>query len=159
MDKLDRITSDPEVLGGRATLRGMRISVEQVVNIFASGMTVDEIVREYPFLEPEDVWQALQHSAEAALRALNAGDETLQDDRHRPRSEPEGERRFLVASKLYELGRLSAGQAARLVGIPRFEFLDELSRRGLTVVHLDADSIEDELGDSALGPRHLRRFR
>lgn len=59
----------------------------------------------------------------------------------------ESELRFLLAAKLYELGRVSAGQAGKLAGMPRLRFLDELGRRGFTVIHLDQESIEDELRD------------
>jgi predicted HTH domain antitoxin len=59
----------------------------------------------------------------------------------------ESELRFLLAAKLYELGRISAGQAGKLAGMPRLRFLDELGRRGFTVIHLEQESIEDELKD------------
>lgn len=59
----------------------------------------------------------------------------------------ESELRFLLAAKLYELGRVSAGQAGKLAGMPRLRFLDELGRRGFTVIQLDQESIEDELKD------------
>jgi uncharacterized protein (DUF433 family) len=62
----DRITSDPNILGGRACIRGMRISVSLIVNLVANGMTVEEIVDEYPDLEPEDIQQALRYAAWAA---------------------------------------------------------------------------------------------
>jgi len=62
----DRITSDPNILGGRACIRGMRISVSLIVNLVANGMTVEEIVDEYPDLEPEDIRQALRYAAWAA---------------------------------------------------------------------------------------------
>ena len=61
----DRITVDPDVLGGKACIRGMRISVALVVNLVANGMTVKDIVAEYPDLEPEDIRQALQYAARA----------------------------------------------------------------------------------------------
>jgi uncharacterized protein (DUF433 family) len=59
----DRITFDPHVMGGRACLRGMRITVSLVVNLVANGMTMAEIIEAYPYLEPEDVRQALQYAA------------------------------------------------------------------------------------------------
>ena len=59
----DRITFDPNILGGRACIRGMRISVSLIVNLVANGMTTDEIVAEYPDLEPKDVQQALRYAA------------------------------------------------------------------------------------------------
>ena len=62
----DRITSDPNILGGRACIRGMRISVSLIVNLVANGMTVEEIIVEYPDLGPEDIQQALRYAAWAA---------------------------------------------------------------------------------------------
>jgi uncharacterized protein (DUF433 family) len=59
----DRITFDSHVMGGRACLRGMRITVSLVVNLVANGMTTAEILEAYPYLEPEDVRQALQYAA------------------------------------------------------------------------------------------------
>jgi len=59
---LDRITHDPNVLAGRATLRGLRISVAHVVNLVTNGMTPEQIVAEYPDLEEEDVRQALAYA-------------------------------------------------------------------------------------------------
>jgi uncharacterized protein (DUF433 family) len=59
----DRITADPQILGGKACIRGMRISVSLVVNLVANGMSVDEIIEEYPDLQPEDIRQALQYAA------------------------------------------------------------------------------------------------
>ena len=64
----DRITHDPNVLASRATLRGLRISVAHVANLFASGMTSAQIVSEHPDLEEVDVRQALGYAA-ATLRA------------------------------------------------------------------------------------------
>lgn len=62
----DRITFDSKIMGGRACVRGMRITVSLVVNLVANGMTIEEIQREYPDLEPEDVRQALQYAAALA---------------------------------------------------------------------------------------------
>jgi len=62
----DRITSDPNILGGRACIRGMRISVSLIVNLVANGMTVEEIIVEYPDLQPADIQQALRYAAWAA---------------------------------------------------------------------------------------------
>lgn len=63
MKSLDRITFDPKIMGGKASIRGMRITVAHIVNMVANGMTSEEIVREYPDLESEDVRQALQYAA------------------------------------------------------------------------------------------------
>jgi uncharacterized protein (DUF433 family) len=62
----ERITFDPTVMGGRACIRGMRMTVSLVVNLFANGMSADEIVREYPDLEPEDIRQALVYASALA---------------------------------------------------------------------------------------------
>lgn len=59
----DRITQDPNVLAGRATVRGLRISVSHIVNLVANGMTPGEIVADLPDLEEEDVRQALAYAA------------------------------------------------------------------------------------------------
>jgi uncharacterized protein (DUF433 family) len=62
----DRITHDPNILAGRATLRGLRISVAHVVKLVAKGMTPAQIVAEYPDLEEEDVRPALVYAAALA---------------------------------------------------------------------------------------------
>ena len=59
----NRITFDRDVMGGRACIRGMRITVSLVVNLVANGMSMEEIVDAYPYLVPEDVQQALQYAA------------------------------------------------------------------------------------------------
>ncbi len=59
----DRITFDPNIMGGRACIRGMRITVSLILNLIANGMSVEEIVEAYPYLEPEDVRQALRYAA------------------------------------------------------------------------------------------------
>ena len=59
----DRVTFDPNSLGGKACIRGMRISVSLVVNLVANGMSVEEILDEYPDLEAEDIQQALHYAA------------------------------------------------------------------------------------------------
>lgn len=66
----ERITFDPRVMGGRACIRGMRLTVSHVVNLVANGMTVEEICHEYPDLEPEDIRQALQYAASLAGEEL-----------------------------------------------------------------------------------------
>jgi uncharacterized protein (DUF433 family) len=62
----DRITQNPNMLAGRATIRGLRISVAHVVNLVANGMTPTQIVADLPDLEEEDVRQALAYSAALA---------------------------------------------------------------------------------------------
>jgi uncharacterized protein (DUF433 family) len=63
MTKLDRITFDPNIMGGRACIRGMRVTVSLILDLVANGMTTDEIIRDYPYLEPEDIQQALRYAA------------------------------------------------------------------------------------------------
>ena len=61
---LDRITADPDKMGGVPCIRGLRIPVATVVGMIAEGMTVGEITEAYPDLDDEDVRQALQYAAE-----------------------------------------------------------------------------------------------
>ncbi|MBI1741740.1 DUF433 domain-containing protein [Candidatus Acetothermia bacterium] len=60
---LDRITFDPQIMGGQACIRGMRITVALIINLVANGMTREEVLRAYPYLENEDITQALQYAA------------------------------------------------------------------------------------------------
>ncbi len=62
----DRITFNPQIMGGRACIRGMRITASLIVNLVANGMTTEEILKEYPDLEVEDIRQALQYAASLA---------------------------------------------------------------------------------------------
>ena len=59
----DRITFDPQIMGGRACIRGMRITVSLVVSLVANRMSVEEIIKEYPDLEEEDISACLQYAA------------------------------------------------------------------------------------------------
>ena len=58
-----RITSTPNIMGGKACVRGMRISVSLIVNLVANGMSFEEILTEYPDLEREDIQEALRYAA------------------------------------------------------------------------------------------------
>lgn len=60
---LDRITFNPQVMNGQAGIRGMRVTATLVINLVANGMTKEEIVESYPYLEPEDITQALRYAA------------------------------------------------------------------------------------------------
>ena len=60
---LDRIKIDPAVCGGRATIRGMRITVDFVLKLLGDGYDADDIVLEYSELEREDVHQAVKYGA------------------------------------------------------------------------------------------------
>lgn len=59
----DRITFDPQIMGGRACIRNTRMTVSLLVNLSANGMTPEQIGEEYPYVEPEDVRQALRYAA------------------------------------------------------------------------------------------------
>ena len=71
MSELNRITFDPEIMGGRACIRGMHIPVSLVVNLVANGMSRDEIIKEYPDLEPEDIGAAVRYAAALAAEELH----------------------------------------------------------------------------------------
>jgi uncharacterized protein (DUF433 family) len=64
--RFDRITVNPDRLGGKPCIRELRISVGMVVQMVAAGKTIDEILAEYPYLEAEDVKQSLAYSAALA---------------------------------------------------------------------------------------------
>ncbi len=63
MLEFDRITFDQNVMGGKACIRGMRVTVSLVVNLVADGMSNEDIVEAYPYLEPDDIRQALRFAA------------------------------------------------------------------------------------------------
>ncbi len=63
MKPLSRITLNPEVMGGKPCIRGMRVTVGMVVGLLASGHSTDEILAAYPYLEAEDIQQALAYAA------------------------------------------------------------------------------------------------
>ena len=60
---LERVTFDPQIMGGRACIRGMRIPVSVIVGQIAHGATREEILADYPFLEPEDISACLEYAA------------------------------------------------------------------------------------------------
>lgn len=59
---LKRITSNPEIFGGKPIIRGMRIAVEHILGMLASGSSVEEILEGYPFLEREDIQACLVYA-------------------------------------------------------------------------------------------------
>jgi len=61
-----RITSAPDIMGGKVCIRGMRITVSLVVNLVASGLSFEQIMAEYPDLEREDIQEALRYAAWSA---------------------------------------------------------------------------------------------
>ena len=60
---IDRITVDPLVMGGKPCIRGMRVTVGMIVGMLAEGHSTDEILKLYPYLEAEDIAQALSYAA------------------------------------------------------------------------------------------------
>jgi uncharacterized protein (DUF433 family) len=63
MEQLDRITQQPEVMGGKACIRGMRVTVGMIVGQIGAGHSIEELLADYPYLEREDIMQALRYAA------------------------------------------------------------------------------------------------
>jgi uncharacterized protein (DUF433 family) len=63
MRQLDRITQQPEIMGGKACIRGMRITVGMIVGQIGADHSVEDILADYPYLEREDIMQALRYAA------------------------------------------------------------------------------------------------
>jgi uncharacterized protein (DUF433 family) len=60
---LDRITQNPAIMGGRPCIRGMRVTVGMIVGQIAAGVSIDALLADYPYLEREDISQALRYAA------------------------------------------------------------------------------------------------
>lgn len=67
---LERITVNPEQCGGRPCIRGMRIRVSDVLDLFAAGLSPEQILEEMPDLEPEDLQAALQYASSKVSHAI-----------------------------------------------------------------------------------------
>jgi uncharacterized protein (DUF433 family) len=63
VEHLDRITQRPDVMGGKACVRGMRVTVGMIVGQIGAGHSIEEVLADYPYLEREDVLQALLYAA------------------------------------------------------------------------------------------------
>jgi uncharacterized protein (DUF433 family) len=63
MNMLERITTDPQVMGGKPCIRGMRVTVGTIVGLVASGHGKEKIIELYPYLEAADIDQALSYAA------------------------------------------------------------------------------------------------
>lgn len=63
MLEFDRVTFDPNVMGGKACIRGMRVTVSLILNLVANDMNTEDVIGAYPYLEPEDIRQALRYAA------------------------------------------------------------------------------------------------
>ena len=66
MRQLTRITFDPEIMGGKPCIRGLRVTVGTVVGLVASGYSAKDILKLYPYLEEEDIREALAYDARYA---------------------------------------------------------------------------------------------
>jgi uncharacterized protein (DUF433 family) len=63
MSAFSRITHDPEVMGGKPCIRGMRVTVGMIVGQIGTGRSVDSLLADYPYLEREDILEALKYAA------------------------------------------------------------------------------------------------
>jgi uncharacterized protein (DUF433 family) len=63
VEQLDRITQNPEVMGGKACIRGMRVTVGMIVGQIGAGRSIDDVLADFPYLEREDILQALRYAA------------------------------------------------------------------------------------------------
>jgi uncharacterized protein (DUF433 family) len=63
MKNLDRITLNPEIMGGKPCIRGLRMTVGTVIGLLASGLSNDDVLKMYPYLQHEDLMQALSYAA------------------------------------------------------------------------------------------------
>jgi len=63
MEYMDRITRQSDVMGGKACIRNMRVTVGMIISQIGEGRTIDELLEDYPYLEREDILQALRYAA------------------------------------------------------------------------------------------------
>ena len=63
MQALERITHDPDVMGGKPCIRGLRVTVGTIIGLLAAGHSEERILEAYPYLEPEDIPAALSYAA------------------------------------------------------------------------------------------------
>jgi len=63
MKNLERITLNPDVMGGKPCIRGLRMTVGTVIGLLASGLSTEDILKMYPYLQPEDITEALSYAA------------------------------------------------------------------------------------------------
>ena len=63
MAQLDRITHDPAVMGGKACIRGMRVTVSMILGELGAGASIEDILADFPYLEREDILQAIRYGA------------------------------------------------------------------------------------------------
>ena len=63
MSQLDRITQQPDIMGGRAFVRGLRVTVSMIVGQIGAGHSIADMLADYPYLQREDIMQALRYAA------------------------------------------------------------------------------------------------
>ncbi len=63
MESFDRITWQPDIMGGKACIRGMRVTVGMVLSQIGAGRSIEAVLNDYPYLEREDILQALRYAA------------------------------------------------------------------------------------------------
>jgi len=63
MEPLKRITFDPRVMGGKPCIRGLRVTVGTIVGLIASGQTTEGVLKLYPYLKRDDIYEALSYAA------------------------------------------------------------------------------------------------
>lgn len=67
MTDFDRITVNPEIMGGKPCIRGMRVTVDMIVGQVRAGQSVEQLLQDFPYIEAEDVAQALRYDARASV--------------------------------------------------------------------------------------------
>lgn len=68
MATFDRITQEPGIMGGKACIRGMRVTVGMIVGQIGAGQSIEDLLKDYPYLEREDIMQAIRYAAWRAER-------------------------------------------------------------------------------------------
>lgn len=75
MSDFERITQNPAVMGGRPCIRGIRVTVDMIVGQVGAGRSVDDLLADYPYLEREDILEALRYAAWCEGEIALSGDE------------------------------------------------------------------------------------
>src|ERR1700728_1821318 len=73
MGEIDRITQNPAVMGGKACIRGMRVTVGMIAGQIGAGVSIEKLLSDYPYLEREDILQALRYAAMPARGRTGLG--------------------------------------------------------------------------------------
>ena len=130
-------------MGGKPCIRGLRFTVYDVVSYLASGMSEEEILRDFPCLEKEDFLAVYEFFASMpAGMTLNIPDSVLRGLRI-PDGEVAQRLRIELAIALYVQGALSLGKAAELVDVSRLVFGEMLGQRGIARHYGEAELAQD----------------